>query len=199
MTDTTTQRGSVRCAVCRQHVRPGGYCVNCGTSLDETLVDRGSHFVAAPHEHRWTPRITSTLFVRLPRRSLLAFRGALAAGLAIAVACTLLGYFPFALVIAAVLVPVLLVLYLYDVDVYEDAPAPVVLLTLISGAAGGVVTGRSPVARSALRPGTRLRGTAAPEIAISQSTIEQTVFPSTNWQRTSKLVTAGPASRAIAR
>ena len=39
----------------------------------------------------------------------------------------------------------------------------------------------------------------APGFAISQSTIEQTVFPCTNWPRTRKLVTAWPASRAIAR
>ena len=52
-----------------------------------------------------------------------------------------LEFFPLALVAAAVLVPLLTVVYLYDVDVYEDEPARVLILTFAWGAAVGVAIG----------------------------------------------------------
>ncbi len=49
------------------------------------------------------------------------------------------GAFPVALVGAAVLVPVLVVLYVYSVDVYEDTPLPVLILTMAWGIAWGII------------------------------------------------------------
>ena len=51
-----------------------------------------------------------------------SFRLALAAGVALVVVLCLLRLYPLALVAAAVAVPLLFLLYLWDVDVYEDEP-----------------------------------------------------------------------------
>ena len=49
--------------------------------------------------------------------------------------------FPVALVGAAVLVPGLVLLYVYSVDVYEDTPIRVIALTMGWGAVWGAVSG----------------------------------------------------------
>lgn len=67
------------------------------------------------------------------------FRIALALGIGVVLALGALGLFPLALVAAAMLLPVLTVIYLYDVDVYEDQPAYVIGLTMVWGALAGAV------------------------------------------------------------
>ena len=85
-------------------------------------------------------RIVSTLFPQLPRADMGFFRWALTLGVVVVVALTVLGVYPVALLAAALLVPLLMVLYLYDVDVYEDEPIRVIALTMAWGAVGGAVT-----------------------------------------------------------
>jgi len=68
-------------------------------------------------------------------RLLLAVGAALIAGLALA------GLFPVALIAAAVLVPLLVVLYFIEVDVYEDEPWRVMALTIAWGATAGIAVG----------------------------------------------------------
>jgi hypothetical protein len=63
----------------------------------------------------------------------------LAAGVAVVAAFALIGAVPLAVVAAAVVVPTLVVLYLVDVDVYEDHAALVLLLTLVWGLGMGLV------------------------------------------------------------
>jgi hypothetical protein len=69
------------------------------------------------------------------------FRTALGAGTALVIVLGALGLFPVALVAAALLVPTLIVFYLYDVDVYEDEPLLVVSATMLWGAVAGVAIG----------------------------------------------------------
>ena len=72
---------------------------------------------------------------------MLSFRLALGLGLAVVVVLAVLGLFTLALVASAVLVPLLTVLYLWDVDIYEDEPMSVLAFTMIWGAAAGVIVG----------------------------------------------------------
>jgi hypothetical protein len=83
--------------------------------------------------------LISTLLPQLPVADLDAFRVALVAGFAVLLALVALGAFPVALVGAALLVPALVILYVYSVDVYEDTPLPVLGLTMVWGAAWGVI------------------------------------------------------------
>ena len=114
--------------------------MRCGAVLaGEGRPQEKRGFAAAPDENRFLPYL-STIFPHLPRASLRTFRLALLAGTVVVVALALGRLFPVALVAAAVLVPLLTVLYLYDVDLYEDEPVRVIALTMIWGAIAGIAT-----------------------------------------------------------
>jgi hypothetical protein len=86
------------------------------------------------------PRLTliANLFPRLPRDSHLTYRLALGLGTATIVVLAALRLFPVALIAAALLLPLLVALYLVDVNAYEDEPAWALSLTMGWGAAAGV-------------------------------------------------------------
>jgi hypothetical protein len=121
------------------------------------------------------PSVVSTLFPHLPRASLHAFRVALVLGAAVVVTLGGLGLYPVAFAAAVVFVPLLTVLYVWSVDLYEDEPVVVLALTLVWGAVAGVGLGRVD---RALLPGASevlaessgeqilLRGVALPLISI---------------------------------
>jgi hypothetical protein len=84
------------------------------------------------------PSLVSTLFPQLPRDSQPSYRLALGFGTAAVVVLAILGLFPVALIAAALLLPVLVVLYLVDVNSYEEEPVWAMSLTIGWGAAAGV-------------------------------------------------------------
>jgi uncharacterized protein YlaN (UPF0358 family) len=116
------------------------------------------------------------LFPALPRSEMRHFHAAALAGTALMVALACFRLFPLALVVAAILVPLLTVMYVYDVDVYEDEPLRVIALTMAWGfLVGAVVTG---VARALVESGatalvenhastTLLRGVALPIVGLA--------------------------------
>lgn len=126
----------VTCPACGQQVPEGKHCVRCGSGLASGAGKRG--FSAAPHEGLAVPRLVSTIYPHLPRSSMATFRIALVVGLAAVVGLGVAGLFPIALVAAAALMPLVTVIYLYDVDLYEDEPVHVVALTMAWGAAAGI-------------------------------------------------------------
>jgi hypothetical protein len=69
------------------------------------------------------------------------FRIALASGTLLVVVLCLLRLFPLALIAAAVVVPFLFILYLFDVDLYEEEPLPVLGFTVAWGLLGGIAVG----------------------------------------------------------
>src|SRR5436190_9579350 len=100
------------CPSCGQQVPEGNFCIRCGARLSEG-PRRG--FSAAPNESVRRPSVISSLFPQLPRASMQTFRAALLLGVAVVLVLAVLKLFPVALVTAAVLVPLLTVLYLIDV------------------------------------------------------------------------------------
>lgn len=84
------------------------------------------------------PLIVSSLFPHLPRSSHWSFRIALVLGAAVIAGLAAARLFPVALIAAAMLLPLLVVLYLADVDVYEDEPIWAMSLTIAWGALVGV-------------------------------------------------------------
>jgi RsiW-degrading membrane proteinase PrsW (M82 family) len=97
-------------------------------------------FAAAPNESVLRPSIVSTIFPQLPRSSMAAFRTCLGLGVATVASLGLAKLYPVALIVGAVLLPLLAVLYFYDVNIFEQQPLTVVGGTLAWGAATGVVT-----------------------------------------------------------
>ncbi|MDL2334856.1 MAG: zinc ribbon domain-containing protein, partial [Chloroflexota bacterium] len=98
-------------------------------------------FAAAPDERVNAVALVSTLFPQLPRADMRSFRLAFAVGVAIIVGLALIGFYPIALASAAVLVPLLMVLYLWDVDIYEDEPLTTLGATMLWGALAGILYG----------------------------------------------------------
>jgi hypothetical protein len=136
----------ITCNQCGNQVPRLKFCIRCGDPLtdeyaaESTREDR-RRFAAAPDERVRAVALVSTLFPQLPRADMRTFRLAFAAGVAIIVGLALLGYFPIALAAAAVLVPLLMVLYLWDVDIYEDEPLWIIGATMLWGAVAGIAYG----------------------------------------------------------
>ncbi len=144
-TDTNAD-GMITCRQCGNDVPRLRFCIRCSDPLDdeydaESQRRQRSRFAAAPDEPLATVALVSTIFPQLPRAEMRYFRIALLAGAAIVLALALLGFYPVALVSAAVLVPVLMVMYVYVVDIYEDEPIWVIGATMLWGAGAGVMFG----------------------------------------------------------
>ncbi|HEY1593212.1 MAG TPA: zinc ribbon domain-containing protein [Solirubrobacteraceae bacterium] len=129
------------CPSCEQTTPEGRFCIRCGAPLADDWEGKSrtrSHFAAASHQHVAHPALISTLFPHLPRASQSGFRLALAFGLAVVAGLAALRLFPMALIAAALLLPLLVVLYLIDVDVYEGEPPWAVAFVILWGAVAGV-------------------------------------------------------------
>lgn len=134
----------MRCLNCGHDTPIAPFCVRCGEPLENPaspypLEQRG--YAAAPQERWFVPRIVSSLFPHLPRADMEGFHVALIVGAGAIVVLCAFDLFPLALVVAATLVPLLTLLYILDVDLYEDEPAPALALTIGWGIAAGIVLG----------------------------------------------------------
>ncbi len=135
------------CGHCHREVPPTDFCVRCGhrlahegDELSRSKARRGT-YAAAPHEHTWTPHIASTLFPQLPRAEANAFLSALGVGLVGIAVLAAFQLYPVALVVAAVLFPVLFVTYMYAANIYESKPGVALGFTLGWGIVVGIVLG----------------------------------------------------------
>jgi RsiW-degrading membrane proteinase PrsW (M82 family)/ribosomal protein L32 len=129
----------VVCPHCGMSVPPGDFCGHCGAHLTTASVSRRHAFAAVPSEPVVHLSIISTLFPHLPHRQGGAFRWALIAGITlVAVAAALRLYAP-ATAAAAILLPALYLLYLYEVEVYEDEPWFLVAATMVAGGLLGFI------------------------------------------------------------
>ncbi|MGI8712824.1 MAG: hypothetical protein ACR2NR_06520 [Solirubrobacteraceae bacterium] len=159
-----------RCDHCGQEVPASRFCIRCGNRLDDeqparsgisripggSALGRGMSgvlsidpsslsgvrraFAAAPQESVLRPTIVSTIFPQLPRSSMRAFRGCLALGVAAVLVLGVAKLYPVALIAGALMLPTLVIIYMFDVNVFEDTSLPVVLGTVGWGLATGVVT-----------------------------------------------------------
>ena len=136
---------TIRCDQCQHDVPALEYCVRCGDPLaaekQRAQIGRRGQFAANPGERALAVHLVSTLFPQLPRADMDTFRAALLIGIAVVVGLCLFGLFPLALVASLLIVPMIMVLYVWDVDVYEDEPFHVLALTAGWGIFAGVVIG----------------------------------------------------------
>ena len=110
-------------------------------------------FAAAPNERVLGPSFVSTLFPRLPRSHLVTFRIGLALGIGLVGGLTLAGLYPVALGVAAAIVPALIVVYVYAIDVYEDEPLAVLGATVLWGVVTGALFGAASAGLATVTPG----------------------------------------------
>lgn len=158
-----------RCENCKNQVPASRFCIRCGDEFEggqQALsrigrVPGGSAvgrslsgvmridptslsgvrraFAAAPDESVLRPTIVSTIFPKLPRPSMVVFRSCLALGVATVLVLGLAKLYPVALIAGAVLLPLLVVFYMVDVNVFEEQRLSVIGGTLAWGVVTGVV------------------------------------------------------------
>lgn len=127
----------ISCPHCQRVVPAGDFCGHCGAHLTSASTTRRNAFAAVPSEHVAQLSIISTLFPHLPHRRGGAFRWALIAGGAAVLVLAALHLFAPATVVAIFLLPVLYLLYLYEVEVYENEPWLLIGATMVAGAVLG--------------------------------------------------------------
>lgn len=127
----------VTCPHCQMTVPAGEFCGHCGAHLPTANTTRRHAFAAVPSESVAHLSIITTLFPHLPHRRGGAFLWALVAGSIAVLVLAAFHLFAPATVAATFLLPVLYLLYLYEVEVYEGEPWLVIGATMVVGAALG--------------------------------------------------------------
>ena len=134
----------MHCVQCDRDVPDGPFCTSCGArqgqagaAADARRLDR---FAANPSEPVMTFGVFSTLFPHLAHDAVNEFKWVFLGGIAALVILSLLGLITAAIILSAFLVPVLYLMYLYEVRIYRDAPIPIVGMTVGGGLILGAVT-----------------------------------------------------------
>lgn len=147
----------MECQRCGRSSEEAAFCTWCGTrqgaSKPSAAGRRGDRFAAHPGEVVLQPSVLTTIFPHLGRERVGEFQWALLVGLGLIVVLYFTGLVAAAILMAAVLVPILYVMYLYDARVYRDTPIPVLGWTLGAGAVLGVIV---TVAIDSIAPSTPL-------------------------------------------
>jgi ribosomal protein L32 len=123
----------VLCPHCGSMVPAGEFCGHCGAHLPRANRSRRNAYAAVPSEPVVHLSIVSTLFPHLPHRRGGAFRWALLAGSAAVVIVAAFHLFAPATIAAVLLLPVLYLLYIYEVEVYESEPWLLIAATMVIG------------------------------------------------------------------
>lgn len=172
------------CPHCSNPTPVGNYCGVCGAHLqhpEAKLAARRAHsFSANPEEAVMRLSVVSTLFPHLSHRSSVPFRAgfALLVGLLILFSAT--GLEAPVIALAAMGVPLLFQLYIYEVDIYEENHLLLAAVTLLIGAGLGVgwaLLG-GPVVSHALQPtiGASLSGGDVVNAAVTVPIISQALM-----------------------
>ena len=127
----------VTCPHCQMTVPAGEFCGHCGAHLPTASTTRRHAFAAVPAEPVAHLSIITTLFPHLPHRRGGAFLWALVAGSIAVLVLAAFHLFAPATVAATFLLPVLYLLYLYEVEVYESEPWLLIGATMVVGAVLG--------------------------------------------------------------
>ena len=132
------------CPVCSSEVPAVRFCGDCGADLDATVsrwsvLLRPRVFATAHRESVWLPpRISSTLFPRVPGEMRKPFRVAL---ILVLIAMVVLGMLrvngPLG-VVSIIGWPLIFLIYVWETDVFQDLPARILLAAMVIGIALGV-------------------------------------------------------------
>jgi RsiW-degrading membrane proteinase PrsW (M82 family) len=127
------------CPYCDQEIPTGAFCGNCGSHLlDDGGRSRIHHFAASPTEHVLRMAVITTFFPHLPRRHAHLFRETFIVGILIVILLSSLRLYAPALIAAVVLLPVLYLMYFYEVEVWEGHQLRVIAGTFGIGGLLGV-------------------------------------------------------------
>lgn len=115
------------------------YCYKCGNDLTSNDVGRVTAFAVKPDERVASFAIVSSIMPRGAAQRPQTYRIALIGAMAIALIAAIFGALPVAVLVAAFAIPVVYIVYLYDVNLWKDAPVPVTLVAFVGvGVLGGL-------------------------------------------------------------
>ena len=144
----------MECPRCGTQVPEAGlFCHACGHDLSAGDRTRRS-FAAKPDEPVRSFRLVSSIMPKGAAERPRTYQIAFGVTVLVAVAAALLGALPVAILVAALAIPLIYIVYLYDVNLWEDQPIPVTglafVLTLALGAifTWGWTTLRGPLVDS---------------------------------------------------
>ncbi|HEY0475010.1 MAG TPA: PrsW family glutamic-type intramembrane protease [Kribbella sp.] len=117
------------------------YCHHCGNDLRSQDAGRKQTYAARPDEPVASFKLVSTIMPQGSGRQPYTYKVALGIALLLTVVAAALGALPVAIMVAAFAVPIVYILYLYDVNLWEDEPIPVVAAAfLLTGVLAAVFT-----------------------------------------------------------
>jgi hypothetical protein len=121
--------GCPRCGAALPEV--AHFCHVCG--LDERSGDTGRRhsFAAKPDEAVASFALISSIMPRGAGQRPQTYRLALTVALAVALVAAIFGAMPIAVLVAAFAIPIVYIVYLYDVNLWEDQPLPVTALAFL--------------------------------------------------------------------
>lgn len=131
------------CPTCHAIVPAVVFCGSCGTAFDSPatgwrMLLRPREYAAAPDEFTFVPRMSSSLFPRLPRRATAAYRIALVVLLLCMVVMSLLQWNIPVATISVLGVPLLFMVYVWEADAFQDDRRRMIV-ALVAGTLIGVV------------------------------------------------------------
>lgn len=104
------------------------FCQRCGQNLLSGDMKRRQNYAAAPNEPVASFSIVSTIMPHGSGVRPQTYRTALLVALAFPVVAAALGLLSFAIVTAAFAIPVVYIVYIYDVNLWEDEPVNVTVM-----------------------------------------------------------------------
>lgn len=108
------------------------FCHHCGNDLQSGDAERKKAYAAKPDEPVASFKLVSTIMPQGAGRQPYTYRVALGIALALTVITAALGALPVAIMVAAFAIPIVYILYLYDVNLWEDEPVPVVAAAFVA-------------------------------------------------------------------
>jgi hypothetical protein len=119
----------VQCPRCRAEApNVAHYCQVCGLDFRSGDVRRRGSFAARPDEPVASFALISSIMPRGAGRQPQTYRVALAIALVVALVAAIFGALPIAVLVAAFAIPIVYIVYLYDLNLWEDEPVPVTAL-----------------------------------------------------------------------
>lgn len=122
----------MECPRCGAHLpEVAHFCHSCGHDLRAPDVARRKSFAVKPDEPVASFALVSTIMPRGAGERPQTYRLALTIALTAALIAAIFGALPIAVLIAAFAVPIVYIVYLYDVNLWEDQPIPVTALAFV--------------------------------------------------------------------
>lgn len=104
------------------------FCQRCGLDVQSGDSARGRSFAVKPDERVASFNLVSTIMPRGSGQRPTTYTYALVAFLVIALLAAIFGALPIAILVAVIAIPLVYIVYLYDVNLWDDEPVPVTLL-----------------------------------------------------------------------